>query len=65
MQEEKNAAKALLIEVRDRGLGGPEAARLIEAALPPSGAARIAFMLVLATYIAGALAGVPVDPEFL
>ncbi len=59
------AARAALIQIRDEGMSGVAAASLLCAAMAAQGVALPDFMLVIGTYLAGALDGVPVDPEYL
>ena len=59
------AARAVLVQIRDMRADPPTAAGMLEAALPASNPARMDFMLVLADYLCSALEGAAVDPEHL
>jgi hypothetical protein len=65
MQTGMDAARAVLVQVRDGKIRGEVAAGMIEAALPASQPSRAGFMLVLGTYVASALEGAAIDPEYL
>lgn len=65
MRSGTEAAKALLIQVRQERISYPVVAGMLEAALPDNDPSRLGFLLVLSEYVTTALEGAATDPEYL
>lgn len=65
MQKGMELARTLLIEIRDTNPSAERVAELIDARLPGLPPSRLGFLIVLGSYLRGALSGAPVDPEHL